>query len=93
MRFSSFVLAAAVVCGWPTVGLAQVQVPSRGWFDVNFLAADVRQGPHETTAVALSAATLPAVVNAGIPERPGAIGVGAEAGLNVTDSFGIGVRY
>ena len=89
----SFVLAAALVCGSPAIGSAQVQVPSRGWFDVNFAAVNPHQGPQQSTTIAVSASGLPAMVDAAIPELNTGIGAGAEAGFNIANGIGIGVRY
>ena len=88
----SFVLAAALVCGSPTLGSAQVQVPSRGWLDVNFAAVNPHQGPQQSTTIGVSAG-LPAMVDAGIPELNTGIGAGAEAGFNFARGIGVGVRY
>lgn len=89
----SFVLAAALVCGWPSIASAQVQVPSRGWFDVNVLGINPHQGPQQSTTIGVSASGLPATIDAGIPELNDALGAGAEAGFNLASGFGIGVRY
>ena len=89
----SFVLAAALVCGFPSIGSAQVQVPSRGWFDVNVAGINPHQGPQQTTTIGVSASGLPAMVDATIPELSDALGAGAEAGFNFASGFGIGVRY
>jgi hypothetical protein len=89
----SFVLAAALVCGWPSIASAQVQVPSRGWFDVNVTGINPHQGPQQITTIGVSASGLPAMIDAGIPELDDALGAGAEAGFNFTRGIGIGVRY
>jgi hypothetical protein len=94
MRFS-FVLAAALVCGWPSIASAQVQVPSRGWFDVNVVGINPHQGPQQSTTIGVSASGLPAMIDATIPELSNALGAGAEAGFNFARGrgIGIGVRY
>jgi len=89
----SFVLAAALVCGAPAIGSAQVQVPSRGWVDINFATVNPHQGPQQSTTIATSASGLPAIVDAAIPELNTGSGAGAEAGFNFAKGVGVGVRY
>ena len=89
----SFVLAAALLCGLPSIGSAQVQVPSRGWVDVNVAAVNPHQGPQQSTTIGVSASGLPAMIDAGIPALETVIGAGAEAGFNFGRGIGIGVRY
>jgi hypothetical protein len=89
----SFVLAAALVCGCPSIGSAQVQVPSRGWFDVNVAGINPHQGPQPSTTIGVPTSGLPAMIDATIPELSDAIGAGAEAGVNFARGIGIGVRY
>jgi len=89
----SFVFAAALVCASPTIGSAQVQVPSRGWVDINVVAANPHQGSQEFTTIGISATGLPATVDTSIPALGTVIGAGAEAGFNFAKGIGVGVRY